>query len=76
MSLAQLQQGRANLLSRKLSNTEPSSANMLQKVTSKVSPISGPTPVDVGPSKISADEWSQKIGGAAKKIINTAVENK
>ena len=29
-----------------------------------------------GPTEISADDWAGKFGGAAKKAVQTAIENK
>jgi len=76
MSLAQLQQSRANLLNKKISDSNPPPINAPYKISSGVTSVNKPTSVDVEPNKIDADEWTQKFGGAAKKVIRNTIENK
>lgn len=52
------------------------------EVVSAPEPVVGPSVVKktlstvAGPEQISADEWAGKFGGAAKKAVQTAIENK
>lgn len=52
------------------------------EVTSAPDPVAAPTVVKktlstvAGPTEISADDWVGKFGGAAKKAVQTAIENK
>ena len=45
-------------------------------------PVAGPSTINktistvAGPTEISADDWAGKFGGAAKKAVQTAIENK
>jgi hypothetical protein len=59
----------------------PSTISGLE-VVSAPEPVAAPTVVKkalstvAGPTEISADAWAGKFGGAAKKAVQTAIENK